>query len=49
MKKWINMSWNVTENYLENTATGERLERLQSFNAFWFGFKAAFPDTKLIK
>jgi len=41
--------WKVTENYLENTATGERLERLQSFNAFWFGFKAAFPETKLIK
>jgi len=41
--------WHVTENYLENTATGERLERLQSFNAFWFGFKAAFPETILIK
>lgn len=41
--------WKVAENYLENSQTGERLERLQSFNAFWFGFKAAFPETQLIK
>ena len=41
--------WNLTEDYLEHKTTGQKLERLHSFNAFWFGFKAAFPDTQLIK
>ncbi len=42
-------TWKLYENYVENETSGERLERFQSFNAFWFGFKAAFPETKLIK
>ncbi|WP_350288371.1 DUF3179 domain-containing protein [uncultured Croceitalea sp.] len=43
-----NTVWQVKENYLIST-TGEKLERLQSYNAFWFGYKAAFPDVTLIK
>lgn len=40
--------WTVFEDFLEND-NGEQLERVPSFNAFWFGWKAAYPDTKLIK
>ncbi|WP_394971690.1 DUF3179 domain-containing protein [uncultured Croceitalea sp.] len=40
--------WTVKENSLSNNK-GEELERLQSYNAFWFGYKAAFPDVVLIK
>jgi len=40
--------WYVHENQLVSE-TGRVLKRLHSFNAFWFGWKAAYPDTKLIK
>lgn len=42
------IAWKVHENRLEST-TGQTLKRLHTFNAFWFGWKAAYPDTKLIK
>lgn len=41
--------WTLYENYMEEKHTGARLERFQSFSAFWFGYKAAFPNTRLIK
>jgi hypothetical protein len=41
--------WTLHENYLEQEDTGKRLKRFQSFSAFWFGYKAAFPDTRLVK
>nr|WP_298999001.1 DUF3179 domain-containing protein [uncultured Allomuricauda sp.] len=41
-------TWALKENSLEGPQ-GEILERLHSFNAFWFGYKAAFPDVTLIK
>ncbi|WP_299440666.1 DUF3179 domain-containing protein [uncultured Aquimarina sp.] len=41
--------WTLYENRLENNTTKEVLRRLPTHNAFWFGYKAAFPDTKLIK
>jgi len=40
--------WNVKENVMTN-ANGASIERLQSYNAFWFGYKAAFPEVVLIK
>ncbi|RNC86524.1 MAG: DUF3179 domain-containing protein [Winogradskyella sp.] len=40
--------WKLHENYLKSS-TGKTLKRLNSFNAFWFGWKAAHPNTKLIK
>ena len=41
-------SWNIQEEKMESSS-GKELQRFQSHNAFWFGYKAAFPDTKLIK
>ena len=40
--------WTLYEDFLENEM-GRRLERVPTFNAFWFGWKAAYPETKLIK
>lgn len=40
--------WTLYENHLENEQ-GKILKRLHSFNAFWFGWKAAYPNTRLIK
>lgn len=40
--------WTLYEDFLENKK-GERLLRVPAFNAFWFGWQAAYPDTKLIK
>ncbi len=42
------IQWTLTESWLEN-ADGHRLERLPYHRAFWFGWRAAFPQTKLIK
>ena len=42
------VAWIVKENSLTST-DGKTLERLQSHNAFWFGYKAAYPDVTLIK
>lgn len=41
-------SWVVHEEWLENHK-GERLQRLPYHRAFWFGWRAAFPKTQLIK
>jgi len=41
--------WTLYENRLENNTTKEVLQRLPTHNAFWFGYKAAFPEVKLIK
>jgi len=41
-------SWTVNESWLE-ASNGDRLERLPYHRAFWFGWRAAFPETKLIK
>ena len=40
--------WQVGEREL-STENGQRLSRLPYHRAFWFGWRAAFPDTKLIK
>lgn len=40
--------WTLKEEKMLS-ANGERLERFQTHNAFWFGYKAAFPHTELIK
>jgi len=40
--------WTVHESWLE-AKNGDRLERLPYRRAFWFGWHAAFPETKLIK
>ena len=41
-------TWAMYENHLESKS-GKILKRLHSFNAFWFGWKAAYPNTKLVK
>ena len=40
--------WTLGENILKGPE-GKSLERFQSFNAFWFGYKAAFPEVVLIQ
>ncbi len=42
-------TWKLHEDQLENTTTKEILKRLPTHNAFWFGYRAAFPEVKLIK
>ncbi len=42
-------TWKLYENKLENIKTKEILERFPTHNAFWFGYKAAFPEVTLIK
>jgi hypothetical protein len=39
--------WTITESELRSEV-GIR-KRVQSFNAFWFGWQAVYPDTRLIK
>lgn len=39
--------WKVSEEKMTSTI-GEVLERFPTHNAFWFGYKAAFPNTILI-
>lgn len=41
-------TWTVYEDRIEN-ASGEVRPRIHTFNAFWFGWQAAYPDTKLVK
>lgn len=41
--------WRLGEDYIEHSETGQKLERLHTFSAFWFGYKAAFPTTTLVK
>lgn len=40
--------WKVDEDRLTGPR-GERLERLPAHRAFWFGWYAAFPNTRLVK
>lgn len=40
--------WTLHEEHMVNQ-NEETLERFPSHNAFWFGYKAAFPEAKLIK
>ena len=40
--------WKLEEDQLVG-GNGKILERLPTHNAFWFGYKAAFPDTILVK
>ena len=40
--------WTIKENSMVSDK-GTMLQRLQTHNAFWFGYKAAYPDVKLIK
>ncbi len=44
-----NTKWQIKEHILVNTSTGKTLERLHSYNAFWFGFFASHPEVQLIK
>ena len=41
-------TWTLHEEWLE-AEDGTRLNRLPYHRAFWFGWKAAFPETRLIK
>lgn len=40
--------WKLTENALLST-DGKKLPRFPAHNAFWFGWKSAFPKTRLVK
>jgi hypothetical protein len=42
-------TWRLTEESLDRQDRHERLERLPYHRAFWFGWRAAFPETRLIK
>lgn len=42
------MRWQLTESELV-APDGRRLTRLPYFRAFWFGWQATFPDTRLVK
>lgn len=42
-------TWNLEETKITALDTSKSLERLHSFNAFWFGLQAAFPNVELIK
>lgn len=41
-------SWTIYEDRMENSS-GEIRPRIHTFNAFWFGWQAAYPNTKLVK
>ena len=41
-------AWRVDESQL-TAANGQTLKRLPAHRAFWFGWHAAFPDTRLVK
>ena len=41
-------SWTLTESALTRN-DGQKLARLPYHRAFWFGWKATFPDTRLVK
>jgi hypothetical protein len=40
--------WTITEDALVGPS-GERLDRVAAHRAFWFGWHAQFPDTRLIR
>ena len=42
------VSWTVEEDQL-TSADGRELARLPSHRAFWFGWHASFPTTRLVK
>ena len=44
-----NDEWTVTEDALVAKNSGERLRRLPSHRAFWFGWFAVHPETRLVK
>jgi len=41
-------TWKINEDHLKSN-NGDILKRIPAFNAFWFGWQAAYPDTRLIK
>jgi hypothetical protein len=42
------VKWTLHEDRLESAA-GDRLARLPAHRAFWFGWYAAYPDTRLVR
>ncbi len=42
------VNWTLSEDKI-TSSEGKILKRIPAHNAFWFGYKAAFPNTKLIK
>ncbi|WP_459213023.1 DUF3179 domain-containing protein [Aquimarina rhabdastrellae] len=44
----LNEIWTIYEDRLEHSS-GKTLLRIPTFNAFWFGWKASYPNTILIK
>ena len=41
------IAWQVEEEWMQSE-NGDRLERLPYHRAFWFGWRAAYPETRLI-
>ncbi|MEO1476344.1 MAG: DUF3179 domain-containing (seleno)protein, partial [Pseudomonadota bacterium] len=41
-------TWQLSESELTSVA-GDKLARLPYHRAFWFGWRAAFPETRLVK
>lgn len=44
----LGKAWQVAESQL-TVPNGQTLKRLPAHRAFWFGWHAAFPDTRLVK
>ncbi len=44
-----NNEWRIIENAIIQVETQEKLPRLHTYNAFWFGIQAAFKEVELIK
>lgn len=58
VEKWVDGSkvqsadgkqWTISEDSLEHVESKSRLPRAPAHRAFWFGWHAGFPDTKLVK
>ena len=43
------ITWEVHENFLKNKTTSTKINRLHSYNAFWFGFQSQYPKARLVK
>ena len=41
-------SWTLTEDALVSNS-GKKLDRFPAHNAFWFGWRSAYPETKLVE
>jgi len=41
--------WTINDDALTTSTSGQRSERLPAHRAFWFGWQAVYPETRLVK